>query len=240
MGFGAVVPQEGAGGDTVVAALLVGRFGGRFSLEIGIDVDAGDSEVERWFVAATLFGARISASVAKRTFGVLNGAGLVSIVDARRFSWEELVDLLDRGGYARYDFRTATRLHAIADAITRRYGGRVATLGRACSDYPALHRSLDELPGWGPMTVQLFLRELRGVWPTAQPPLDERAGRAARHLRLVDPVHAVPTLSYLSDLAARAGLDPRDLESGLVRVALAHHDRWDACPGREGCIALAV
>jgi hypothetical protein len=38
----------------------VGVLGGRFSAELGIDVDAGDAEVERWFLAATLFGTQCS------------------------------------------------------------------------------------------------------------------------------------------------------------------------------------
>ena len=54
---------------------MVAVLGGRYSAELGIDVDSGEAEVERWFVAATLFGARIPARVAERTFGVLAAAG---------------------------------------------------------------------------------------------------------------------------------------------------------------------
>ena len=38
-------------------------------------------------------------------------------------------------------------------------------IGRRFAAYPALHAALDALPGWGRVTVRLFLRELRGVWP---------------------------------------------------------------------------
>ena len=41
-------------------------LGGRYSAGLGIDVDVGEAEVERWFVAATLFGTRIPAQVAER------------------------------------------------------------------------------------------------------------------------------------------------------------------------------
>ena len=51
-----------------LADSIVRRFGGRYSSELGIDVDAGDAEVERWFLASTLFGTRISARIAERTF----------------------------------------------------------------------------------------------------------------------------------------------------------------------------
>ena len=127
----------------------------------------------------------------------------------------------------------------VAGRLVERLGGRVADLGRVSPGYPTLRRALDDLPGWGPVTIQLFLRELRGVWRGARPPLDERTETAAGHLRLFDPRQAPPTLSQLSRLAARARLDPRDLESALVRLALAHHDQWEGCPGGPGCTALA-
>ena len=46
--------------DVGLARGVVGVLGGRYSTELGIDVDAGDGEVERWFLAVTLFGARVS------------------------------------------------------------------------------------------------------------------------------------------------------------------------------------
>ena len=54
-------------------------LGGRYSAELGIDVDAGDAEIKRWFLAATLFGARISARIAERAFRVLDEGGLTRI-----------------------------------------------------------------------------------------------------------------------------------------------------------------
>lgn len=54
-----------------LARSVTGVLGGRYSTELGIDVDAGDAEVGRWFLVATLFGARISAQVAEHTFGGL-------------------------------------------------------------------------------------------------------------------------------------------------------------------------
>ena len=58
-----------------LARQVVGMLGGRYSAELGIDVDAGDAEIERWFLAATLFGTRISARIAERAFRVLDEAG---------------------------------------------------------------------------------------------------------------------------------------------------------------------
>jgi hypothetical protein len=64
-----------APGTVELARRVVAVVGGRYSAELGIDVDAGEAQVERWFVAATLFGARIPARVAERAFGVLASAG---------------------------------------------------------------------------------------------------------------------------------------------------------------------
>lgn len=206
---------------------IVATLGGRFSLELGIDLDRDPEEVERWALAAMLFGNRISTTVAMRTYRVLEQAGVRTIEDARGRDREELISLLDEGGYVRYDERTASRLLALAEVIGDRYDGRLATLGEEVVDPGELERALRALPGWGSVTVQAFLRELRGVWPGAEVPLNTHAALAARHLELPSGSHA------LSSLAAAAHLDFRDFEAGLVRLSLAHD--LAACPGGEEC-----
>lgn len=221
------------------ARRLVERLGGRYSRELGIDLDRGGDEIERWALAATLFGNRISAGIAMRTYRVLARTGVRTLADARERGWDDLVALLDEGGYARYDFRTATRLHALAQAVGERHGGRIAALGGALCRPAELEVALDALPGWGPVTVRLFLRELRGVWPGADPPIDERALEAARHLGLVRPAGApAEARARLRRLAVRAGVDERDLEVALVRASLAHARSVRACPGGASCELL--
>jgi endonuclease III len=217
------------------ARRLIETLGGRFTTELGIAVDQSDQEIERWFLAATLFGTRISASIAERTYTVLADAGVRTIADVEGRSWDDLVELLGRGGYGRYDYRTATRLQQLAAIVRNKYGGRIARLGHAVHDPATLEATLDALPGWGPVTVHLFLRELRGVWPAAAPLLDERAAWSARHLRLIG--RAAPTIERLNQLAGQADVDLRDLEAALVRLALRHR-RFPDCPGGAACHAL--
>jgi endonuclease III len=217
-----------------LAGRLVRAVGGRYSAELGIDLDAGDHEVERWFLAATLFGNRISASIVERTYRTLEAAGIATIADVEGRTWDDLVALLDTGGYVRYDFRTATRLQELAAAVRDRYGGRVSAL-RTASGSAELEAALDALPGWGPTTVRLFLRELRGVWPGAVPPLDERALLAAEHLGLLRGADPLRTLSVAAE---NAGIDARDVEAGLVRLALRHRRELASCPGGSRCRAL--
>lgn len=215
---------------------LVAR-GGRYSLELGIDLDAGGATADEWFLAATLFGTRIGSRIVLRTYRVLADAGVRTLNDCETRSWDDLVRLLDAGGYARYDFRTATRLQQLAAAVDHRFGGTVSSL-RAVADPAALEATLDSLPGWGPTTVRVFLRELRGVWPGAQPTLDERALRAAAHLGIAIPRSRAGQVDALGAVAGRAEVDVRDLEAALVRLALSHRD-MSTCPGGRRCRALA-
>jgi len=234
------VPAAAGGSCTPAEVRLARRvvavLGGRYSAELGINVDAGDAEVERWFLAATLFGARIPARVAERAFGVLASAGLARIGQLRHVPSADLIGMLDADGYARYDFRTATRLVQLSEVVDERHDGQVAVIGRSFAAYPDLHAALDALPGWGPVTIRLFLRELRGVWPGAEPPLDERAAAAVQHLGLLPP--AGLTVPGLAGLAGACGLDIRDLEAGLVRLDLAHGRAMASCPGGQACAAL--
>jgi hypothetical protein len=67
----------------------------RYSTQLGIDVDHDEKEIERWALAATLFGARISAGIAQRTFAALDGAGVHTIAQAGRCELARLIELLD-------------------------------------------------------------------------------------------------------------------------------------------------
>ncbi len=209
-----------ASGDIITRIVdLVATLGGRFSVELGLDVDHSPEDVERWFVAASLFGAPIQTRVAMRTWRLLDQAGIRSIGDAAAHSWDELVALLDAGGYTRYDFRTATRLQELARAVSERFDGRIGTLATE-SDPVELEARLDDLPGWGPKTVEIFLRELRGVWPAARPPLGDRAVRAAEQLGLDLGSDPARRWERMAEYANAAGVDPRDLEAALVRSTL--------------------
>jgi hypothetical protein len=233
-----VVTRDGHSnsGRVELARRVVEVLGGRFSTELGLDLGHGPTQVERWFLAATLFGSPIQTAVAEHTYRVLSDAGVHTIGDAGRRTWNEIVALLDAGGYTRYDFRTATRLHDLARTLDEHHRGGVASFA-VITDPRALEAALDDLPGWGQTTVRIFLRELRGIWPGADPPLDERALGAATHLRLVAPksTHAG---AKLAALASEADTDIRDLEAGLVRLSLRHHSNAD-CSGGQNCVVLA-
>jgi len=198
---------------------------------MGIDVDRGSREVERWLLAATLFGAPIPG-VAARTFRVMVEAGADTLAEVEARSTNELVRLLNSGGYAQFDYRTALHLKELAATL---HGHPVAALGTGSSS--GRGTALDALPGWDPVTVALFLRELRGVWPDVDPPLDDRAEEAAHHLGLLDT--SGQPLERLRAVATEARLDLRDLEAGLIRLWLAHDRKFPHCAGGARCFALS-
>lgn len=193
-----------------------------FSRELGIDVDAGAHQIERWFLAATLFGHRISTAVAIRTYRVLSGDGVATIGDVAVRSHEELIALLDAGGYARYDISTAHRLRRLAEDVGTRFPAGVARWGARCTDTVTLVSGLESLPGWGPVTVHAFLRELRGRCAVEGLPVGALAHEAARTLGLGDRPLTVASLTSWAD---RARVDPRDLEAALIRVAIGYRQR---------------
>jgi len=113
-----------------VAHWVVAMLGGRYPAGLGIDLDAGETEVERWFVAAT---------------------------------------------FVRHPLQCVSR------------NGRSACWRQ---------------PGW-PGSTQRRARD-----------------------------------EGLAGLAAACGLDGRDLESGLVRLDLAHGRAMAGCPGGQACTVL--
>lgn len=209
--------------DKAVFESLFALFPGRFSTELGIDLQAGPKERQKWFLAAIFYGARISGSLAARTYRVFAENGVLTPEAILARGWDGLVALLDEGGYTRYDFKTATKLLRVMEALKRDYDGQVEQAAARSKDYQELLARLCSLaPGIGPTTVNIFLRELRGIWPQAEPPLSPLAQLSAEHLKLIPP-HLSPEAAHEA-LAARwqaepvAGHDFADLEAALVRL----------------------
>jgi len=180
-------PEHQVPSETAAASGLVRSLGGRFSSELGIDVVGGDQrELFKWFLAAILFGARISQTLATRTYSEFSKHNLLSPQSLLRRGWDGLVEVLDAGGYVRYDFKTATKLLEVSRALVDRYAGDLDQVHRAATDSQDLEQRLKGLAkGIGDVTVNIFLRELRGVWPKAEPLPSELVLMAARNLRFV-------------------------------------------------------
>ena len=117
----------------------------------------------KWFLASLLFGARISEKIAANTYKTFERYGIDSMEKIIAAGWDELVKILDEGGYVRYDFSTATKLLDISKTLKEKYGS-LENLYSQSSDTKDLARRLQGFKGIGAVTAQIFLRELRGVW----------------------------------------------------------------------------
>ena len=192
---------------------LVGAHGRTYAEEAGIALKDTPQPLYRLLVLSHLLSARIRGSIAPATARALHEAGLRDPRRMAQASWQERVDALGRGGYRRYDERTATQLGEAAELLNERWGGDLRRLRReADGEVPELRRLLQEFPGMGPAGVGIFLREAQGVWPETAPFLDAKALQGAERLDLPkDP-------ERLTELAGDT--DPAVLAAALVRAVV--------------------
>jgi hypothetical protein len=219
-------------------AEMVRSHGGRYATALGIDLAAADSgERFKWFIAAILFGTRISELLATRTWREFAAHGVLTPQRVLDTGWDGLVAILDAGGYVRYNFKTATKLLTVCSNLLRDYAGDLDKLHATAQDPHDLETRLKALgKGIGDTTVAIFLRELRGIWSKAAPPLSPLALAAAQQLGyLRDNRHAIDqALARLQQKWASDGQaadDFADFEAALVREGLrlrrveSHHRR---------------
>jgi len=192
-----------------------------YSEELGIDLSSPSGRF-RWFVASILFGARISEQIASQTYRSFEASGIADdpekIVKA---GWERLVEILDAGGYVRYDFSTVTKLLEIMASLQANYRS-LENLYVESIDSGDLEKKLQEFKGIGPTTTQIFLRELRGIWKV-QPEISKIAETCASYLD-------IDLGQYMGDKLAR-------IETALVKLYLRYckKGKCSECPLETIC-----
>jgi endonuclease III len=184
--------------------------------ELGIDLKSPAGRF-KWFLASILFAKRISNETAKRTYKEFERAGLITQDEILRAGWDRLVEVLDSGGYVRYDFSTASKLLDIMNKLKENYGSLEKLYSQA-KDSAELERTLLSFKGIGPVTVNIFLRELRKIWPKARPKTSLLAIEVAKKIKLKKK-------------------EIERWESQLVRVYLEYckKKRCAICPVKENC-----
>ena len=190
-----------------------------YSEELGLDLTKPDDRF-KWFIASILFAKRISAEIAKKTFRQFENEGLTSPERILEAGWDNLVEVLDSGGYVRYDFSTASNLLAIMKKLKEEYGD-LENLHEKSSDPEDLEKRLMSFKGIGPVGVNIFLRELRGIWKKAKPKPSKIAVETAKRIGLEK-------------------IEP--YESALVRLRLEYckKKRCPECPVREHCSSFKI
>ena len=189
-----------------------------YSQELGLDLNKEEDNF-KWFLASVLFAKRISSQIAKRTYKEFERAGIVTPEGILEADWDKLVDVLDGGGYVRYDFSTASKLLEIAASLREKYGS-LENLHTRAKDSRDLEKKLLEFKGVGPTTVNIFLRELKGIWWKAKPAISPIAKQVADKLGLKE-----------------EEIEYSGIESSLVKIGLefCKDRRCSICPVREGC-----
>ena len=157
-----------------------------YSEELGIDLaGASDDACFRWFLASLLFGARISETTAKHTFGAFVGHSLTTPSKIIRAGWDFLVNpVMREGGYVRYDGRKSTQILRDCESLIADYGGSMNRLHDAARDARDLEERLGAFYGVGPVTTNIFLRELRPRWARADPAPLQIVEELARELEV--------------------------------------------------------
>ena len=185
-----------------------------YSEELGLNLTK-TSDRFKWFLASILFAKRISAEIAKKTFRLFEAESLTSPESIIEAGWDRLVEILDLGGYVRYDYSTASNLLVIMEKLKKKYGS-LEKLHEEASSPEDLERRLMEFKGIGPVCVNIFLRELRGIWEKARPKPSKIAIKTARKIGLKN-------------------IEP--YESALVRLNLEYckRKRCLECPVKENC-----
>lgn len=142
-----------------------------YSEELGICLEKrNEKEIFKWFLASILFGKRINENIAAKTFIEFKKANVLTPGAILKAGWHKLVRILDNGGYVRYDFSTADKLLEISNELLKKYGSKPLTrLHDLAKDAHDLELKIQEFKGIGPVTCNIFLRELRHVWPKANP-----------------------------------------------------------------------
>jgi len=184
-----------------------------YSKELGLNMRRSEDRF-RWFLASVLFAKRISADIAKKTYLLFEAEGLTTPDTILRAGWDKLVEVLDAGGYVRYDFSTASTLLETMEKIKAR--GGLERIHEEAAGPEDLEKRLQELKGVGPMATNIFLRELRGIWPKARPKPSGLALEVGMRLKL-------------------RAVEP--FESALVRLKLEYCKRRKCaeCPVRVYC-----
>jgi endonuclease III len=142
-----------------------------YSEELGINLWGNeDGELFKWFLASLLFGARISETIARHTYRTFEKYSLLEPRAILKAGRDFLVNpVMREGGYVRYDGITSTKVLGNCETLLEQYQGSLKELHRQACDSRDLERRLTSFRGVGPVTANIFLRELRPIWEKSDP-----------------------------------------------------------------------
>lgn len=179
-----------------------------YSEELGIDLPSNkDGELFKWFLASILMGTHLSETIAKNTYLIFKKYYLLRPEDILLAGWDFLVNpVMRQGGFVRYDEKTSSQILRNCQTLLKKYQGSLTSLHDQASDSRDLENRIQDFYGIGPITTNIFLRELRPHWKKSNPELLPMVKKVAirYHLDLED-------LNRKSEKFIR-------VETGLIRL----------------------
>ncbi|AZE95012.1 ATPase [Pseudomonas orientalis] len=129
--------------------------------ELGIELKPGDdSSLFKWFIASFLMGKRIQAPIAAQAYKVIvEEEGRDTARKLQHCTSRQLVAMLGRAHYVRYDETTAQRLLDLSAKLNAEYSGKITRILQASEDRQAFEKRLGEFDGVGPKTIEIFMRD---------------------------------------------------------------------------------
>ena len=230
---------------SAVCSVLVTRLGGSYSRLLGIRLAGMESDESfKWLVAAILLGSPVRAGSALAAYRALESRGLLEPRLLAATEERDLVDVLLAAGVTGYTRRIAATLRLAVESIVADYDADINRLHFFAEDAGDLVQRLRRLGRKVPhRAVNLFLREMRGVWDKARPAPSAAAMEAARCLGIVGDAgvtsEAADKLLSVWDRTCHAGRTYADFEMALVRLGESYCElrRCASCPMSKLCIS---
>ncbi len=226
--------------------LLIDNFGQKYSDSLGVKLEDGDpQEVFKWFLAVVLFGAPITEKAVVKTYRCFERRGVTTPKKILETGWQGLVDILDEGSYTRYDFKTADKLLEVMSNLIEKYGGDLNRLHEVASGPSDLEMCLKKLgKGIGPVTVSIFLRDLRGIWEKAVPKPTPLVILAAKNLGIIKRENQEDALKELKGFWRKNKVSGKtfvNFETALLRIGkdFCRKGKCDQCLVKQACLAIA-
>lgn len=128
-------------------------------IDFDLDVMSGEDDLFRWFLLTYLLGKPIQSTVAVKTWQLF--------IDRKKdLPWAilemtdgQLVSLLHRGGYTRYQHVMTHALKTCMQQLINFYDGSLQQMIEESFDEEELSKRLQKLYGVGPKTAEIFMRE---------------------------------------------------------------------------------
>jgi hypothetical protein len=189
---------------------LAKKYGKPLSETFSIDLSKGDPAYAKWLLASILYSKPLPEEAALGAYETLEHRGQTDPVAIEEAGRDQIVRVLEKNGYTRYGATLASEIVDAFKDLLKRYDGKLSRLYDLSTDSKDLERRVKGLgKGLDPVAVSVFLRDMRAVWPKADP---EPAPRVRELMNTLD-------IDDLKDYAREHDIDLIRLDTALCRYA---------------------